>query len=445
MREVARRWVLPAWLGFAVACSSRDDIGPANDSGAAEHADAPLESGAPTCPSAPVLDPISARRAACAFGAGAMPLETLGITADFRNAIPIRHVVVLMKENRSFDEYFGQLWRRGQPASEPLPGTFSNPDPTGVAVFPFHETTTCVAANPDHTWDGLHAAVNGGKMDGFVRQSGAAAMGYYDESDLPFYYFLANTFALADRHFSSVLGPTFPNRYYFLLGTSVGITCTGCAMPPLDTPNILDALTQKGVDWAAYSEDGDPFEGVLGLDWQNAHASHLHPIAELEPALAAGSVAPVVFVDARQELRDEHPMADVQVGEAWTREIYDAVVASAIWPTTAIVWVYDEGGGFADHVPPPTSCVPAPLEAAFFELGPRVPMVVASPWARRHYVSHLVHEHTSITRFIETVFDLPALTARDANSDALLDMFDFSCAPAAVPAAPAAGTGGCVP
>src|SRR4029077_2328632 len=121
-----------------------------------------------------------------------------------------------------------------------------------------------------------------------------------------------------------------------------------------------------------------------------------------------------------------------------------AVVASPLWSSLALVWVFDEAGGFADHVAPPHSCVAAPSESKFFELGIRVPMVVISPGARRHYVSHVVHEHTSVTRFIETVFDLPALTARDANSDALLDMFDFGCpAITSVPDAPPAGKGGC--
>ena len=107
-----------------------------------------------------------------------------------------------------------------------------------------------------------------------------------------------------------------------------------------------------------------------------------------------------------------------------------------------------EAGGFADHVPPPEhACVPRPIpkDAPFFELGTRVPLVVVSPWARPHSVSHVVEDHTAITRFIEGVFDLPALTARDANSTALLEMFDFSGARPllAPPAAPAAGTGRC--
>ena len=134
----------------------------------------------------------------------------------------------------------------------------------------------------------------------------------------------------------------------------------------------------------------------------------------------------------------------MQVGEASTRDLYQAVIASPLWPTSAMIWTYDEAGGFFDHVPPPNSCVPRPQDSAFFELGVRVPTVVISPYARKHYVSHVVAEHTSITRLIEAVFDLPALTARDANSDALLDMFDFECPPnLKPPAAPAAGKGGC--
>ena len=170
----------------------------------------------------------------------------------------------------------------------------------------------------------------------------------------------------------------------------------------------------------------------------------MHNQAAFKAGLADGTLPAVTFIDSREGIEDEHPAADVQVGEAWTRDIYQSVLASSIWPTTAIIMTYDEAGGFADHVPPPNSCQPRPQDVGFTELGVRVPLIVISPYARRHYVSHVVHEHTSITRLIETVFDLPALTARDANSDALLDMFDFGCpGNAQVPDAPAAGTMGC--
>jgi phospholipase C len=135
----------------------------------------------------------------------------------------------------------------------------------------------------------------------------------------------------------------------------------------------------------------------------------------------------------------------LQVGEAWLKPIYDHVVASPEWPRIAMIWTFDEVGGFADHVPPPAgACAPDPAHEPFAGLGPRVPLVVISPWAKRNYVSHVVEDHTAITRFIEAVFDLPALTGRDANSTALFDLFDFTCGrDLTVPAAPAPGTGGC--
>jgi phospholipase C len=455
MCGVRRRW--GTLLALLTACGGDDDTAPPAEAGVAGDgtcsgrlfADASREPS--VCPSPIANDQLAASRASCAFHAGDMPKATLGLSAEEQLAIPIRHVIVLMKENRSYDEYFGQLPISGQPAAEAVPPTFVNLDNAAVAVNPYHEATTCVPYDPGHSWEGLHFAVNGGKMDGFVVNAanstgsdGHFAMGYYDATDLPFYYFLANTFALADRYFPSVLSGTHPNRDYLVLATSDGVACTGCGFPALSVPSLMDLLEKKCLSWAAYTDYADPFESALGPDWHKAHAANVRTIPELLTALADGTLPAVSFVDSLQCVEDEHPTADVQVGEKWTRDIYQAVVSSPLWPSTALIWVYDEAGGFADHVPPPHACPPAPSQAEFFELGVRVPMVVVSPWARRHYVSHVVHEHTAITRFIETVFDLPALTARDANSDALLDMFDFSCPnDAPIPPAPPAGTGGC--
>ena len=116
----------------------------------------------------------------------------------------------------------------------------------------------------------------------------------------------------------------------------------------------------------------------------------------------------MVFVDGRQNVDDQHPPSDLQVGEAWVKSIYDAAIASRAWSSTAILLTYDEAGGFADHVSPSDhACLARPRDSAFFELGVRVPLVVVSPWARRHFVSHVEREHTALTRFIESVFDLP--------------------------------------
>lgn len=398
---------------------------------------------------APVLaDPHAAERAACAFKAGARAVDTttIGELGD----LPIRHIVVVMKENRSFDHIFGGLAKL-QPEAEVFPAGFKNKDLAGNAVAPFHLDTTCVADDPGHGWDAMHAQVDGGKMDGFVESAatstgtdGHFAMGYYEQADLPFYYFLASTFSIADHYFASVQSATFPNRDYLLLGTSDKVTNTTYDLwPDPSLPTIFDRLDDAGVSWGVYADD-HPLEESLNDPahfWEDLHP--FKPVQALIDAFAADQVPSVVFVDAFINVEDEHPNADVQVGEAWTKRIYDAAVASKAWPGTVLLFTYDEAGGFFDHMPPPDACLARPVDSAFFELGTRVPLIAVSPWARRHHVSHSPKEHTSITRFIEAVFRLPALTARDANSDALLDMFDFDCAPAAVPAAPAAGTGGC--
>jgi phospholipase C len=405
------------------------------------------------CPTPVAADPRAARRAACTFGRSALPTDTLPLTAEQRAAIPIKHVIVVMKENRSFDHILGNLHDQGQPAAEAIPASFTNPDLDGVSVAPFHLDTTCLNRDPGHQWDEFHRQSDNGAMDGFVvtaadttASDGHFAMGIYGATDLPFYYWLASTFALNERHFPSALAGTFTNRTFLLFATADGVNCSFCGkMPKPTTPSIFNNLDRAGVEWGVYT-DSEPFDGTL--DWRPGHRG-LHSFAEFQTALADGTLPPVSFVDSIGWVEDEHPTADVQAGEAWTRLVYEAVIGSPLWPTTAMIWTYDEAGGFADHVPPPTNaCIARPAspeDAPFFELGIRVPLAVISPYARAHYVSDVVEDHTAITRFIETVFNLPALTARDANSPALLDLFDFGCSPALLhpPEAPRAGTEGC--
>jgi phospholipase C len=416
-------------------------------------------------------DTKAAMRDSCTFAAGAKAADTLPITADQQHALPIKHIIVLMKENRSFDTMFGQLSKQGQPDAEPQPATFTNPDANGTMVAPFHQTNTCLPLDPPHQWMNMHNMVDNGAMDGFVKNGtlavgpddttlanppsdGHFTMSYFDQTDIPFYYWLASTFALADHDFASVRSGTWANRDYLVAGTSLGIMNTND--PPFDflpagTPLVFDELDKAKVSWQVYTDDNAPLE--YSVSWSGR--KQWDPTAKLYSLLSSATpemdtLPAVVFVDATTAFKhpatDEHPPGDVQTGEAWTRMLVNAVVTSKVWPSTVMFYTYDEAGGFADHVPPPSNaCIPSPDQTMFTELGVRIPLVAISPWAKPHYVSHTTHQHTSITRFIETVFDLPALTARDANSDALLDMFDF-CTPAllTLPSTmPAAGTGEC--
>ena len=178
------------------------------------------------------------------------------------------------------------------------------------------------------------------------------------------------------------------------------------------------------------------------------------PITQYFSDAAAGSLPQVSFVDpifigAKNVENDEHPPANIQVGQEFVSRVVRALFASPQWPQAALFLAYDEHGGYFDHVPPPLACVPDGIPpmlqtgdepGTFDRYGIRVPVAVVSPFARPHSVSHTPHDHTSILRFIETRFDLPALTARDANADPMLEFFAFNKNPPLlkVPALPAA-------
>jgi phospholipase C len=437
-----------AFLTLA-GCGSGDStvasLDDAADTGALfDAADSSTDADASLCPHLVLVDPAVAKRASCTFAAGARVADTLGLTSEQRGRLPITHVVIVMQENRAFDHYFGKLPASGKLDVEGIAAVFTNPDKAGVDVAPYHLPNGCLPADPPHQGAAMKAAWDSGKMDGFVKSAavspsdGHFVMGYYDETDLPFYYFLAKTFALSDSYFGAALAGTWANRDYLYAATSDGVTDTGQRV--ITKPTIFDALDGAKVTWGVYT-DGNPRQDSLG--WTSTHVG-VHKYPAFLAALKDGSLPQVVFLDPGGG-QDEHPPADVHGGEAWEREIYQAAIASPLWKELAIVFTYDESGGLADHVPPPKACLASADQSAFDRHGIRVPMMLVSPWARAGFVSHVVHDHTSVTRLVEALFDLPALTGRDANADALFDMFDFDGCPAllAPPTAPAAGALGC--
>jgi phospholipase C len=384
------------------------------------------------------------QRQHCVFAPGARVAQTLGFTDADRAQLPIKNVVVIMQENRSFDHYLGRLTQAGH-AVDGIPASYSNPNPAGGIVKPAHATTTCISPDLPHGFTAIHDEWNKGKMDSFCKVSAASgpctrSVAWYDQTDIPFYYWLYSTFSMSDRFFAAVLGPTWPNRDYLYAATSDGVTNT--FERKISVPTIYDALDKAKIKWAAYADNG-PRQDCIG--W-TASTPGFHPTADYFAALTAGTLPPVTFIDGEGAGQDEHPPGDAQKGEAFVRKVVTAAFASKQWAHMAIIMTYDEAGGFFDHVPPPKACVPSAdaANAAFNNMGIRLPMVVISPYSRPGYVSHVPQEITSITRFIELVYGLPAMTHRDANSTALLDLFDFTTpALAKPPAAPAAGTGGC--
>jgi phospholipase C len=399
-------------------------------------------------------DEAAQMRQACAFGAGTQPGLSLAKDAPLGTQIPIDTVVIVMMENRSFDHALGNLPAYGQPDADVAAPDVTQPDPNGMPVQRFHETDYCFG-DTNHGFEASHRQYNDGKMDGFVITNGlpydtedgipdgTRAMGYYDEHDLPWLYAAANSFAISDRNFASVMGPTFPNREYLYAATSYGMTTnkiftTGMRYNVMQL--IEDHNAMPGADpvsWHVYYE-GIPGLGIF-IETLTAHLDNVGLLKDFYADAAAGTLANVTFVDPN--LRDEwgggddfHPPGDMQRGEQWLAQVVDAVVHSPQWPHTALFVTFDEHGGIYDHVTPPKACAPddiAPMVDPgqdphdFAIYGFRVPLIAISPYAKPHYVSHVVSDHTSILRFVEARFKLPAMTRRDANADPLFDLFDF--------------------
>ena len=379
------------------------------------------------------------QRKECTFKRGALPIESLGTGVPLGDEIPIDHFVLLMQENRSFDHYFGTM-----PGVEGFPDSYSNPNAAGQPVKPYHESQLCIE-DVAHSWNASHLQYDEGKNDGFVLTNdpnGERALGYFDGSDLPFYWDLYSTFAMSDHHHCSMLGGTYPNRWYYLSATSFGMTSNDFIPSERFTPDpyvIMQELDDAGVDWHLYY-DTVPFL-VTYPDYFGASRDHIsNNIDQFFIDLDAGTLPPVVWIDPAfsgtvVEETDEHPPAIPQAGEAWVETIIRAVMANEIWPRTAIILTYDEHGGFFDHVPPPPACAPDDRlpdldendePGAYDRLGFRVPLVVVSPYSKPGYVSKETTDATSVLRLLEARFDLPALTGRDANAWPLLDMSDFS-------------------
>lgn len=365
---------------------------------------------------------LAASRAACTFTTGAKVAATVESGAAARAAIT--HVIILTHENRSFDHMYGTMGGD----FEGFPKTYTNPKPGGGTAAPFHLTTAC-PPDIDHSTASITAEWDGGKMDGFYATDGAGALGYYDPADHPFYTWLSRTFAASDHYFCSTMGNTGLNRR-FLYGASATATAN----------NIFVEMNAAGVTWGDYFNGTTPIYNTYTFP---AGDAHLHPYSQFLGDLDAGKLPSVTFLDTPS---DEHPAGSMHDGERIVSDIVSHAFKSPLWPHLLLILNYDEGGGFFDHMPPPAACKPSTSAAdtAYDRQGFRVPLVLVSPFARGGYVSHLDHSHTSVLRLIELLHDLPAITARDANSDALLDMLDFACPKLGTPpTAVAPSPGGC--
>ncbi|MFZ0734859.1 MAG: alkaline phosphatase family protein [Candidatus Sulfotelmatobacter sp.] len=484
------------------------------------------------------------------------------VTATFVSTATLQslnHIIILAQENRSFDHYFGYMrayWAAngfpdqsfdGLPQFNPASGTAplqgpaptnpgcdpTNPDGPSVCapdanapVTSFHIGSVCTEElspfwNESRVdWNSAFSYPNtiAPLLDGFVESAGndarqytfstvndtngLRAMGYFQDSDLNYYYFMASNFATSDRWFSPVMSRTQLNRMYLLAATSQGyaypIGSNSNDQSQLTATTIFEELQNAGISWKIYinaantpcqNMSGDAqsqcllegysylnqftYEGtILNSAGQSPDLlQNIVPVTQFTTDAQNGTLPQVALIEpASSQGLDEHPSdsdeypENIQTGAAYAAGLINTLMSSPSWQDSALIFTYDEAGGFYDHVQPQTAAVPDqyayPIDleptdkcdganatsgvCSFGMTGYRVPLIVISPFSKKNYVSHTVYDYTAILALIEKRFGLNALTNRDAaQADMSVDFFDFTNKPwASPPSPPAQNTNG---
>jgi phospholipase C len=431
--------------------------------------------------------------------AATRPGHLTGTIAD------LKHVVILMQENRSFDHYFGSLRGvRGFADKQVLTyqngqTIFQQPDTartdTGY-LLPFHMDSAKVnaqnARDLDHSWVGDHSARNSGLWNNWVPAKTEQTMGYFQRSDIPFQYALADAFTICDGYHQAILAPTSPNRMYFWTGTSGGFITNPDdyvsdfpATGPTRITTYPELLQKAGKTWQVYTnhevgdgggndawvgdfgdnplwfyqqyEDSENATTAAGQElarrgavqpWQPNAGTPLgpnhvnHVLAQFLADATAGTLPQVSWIVAPDNY-SEHPAASPSYGAHYVRTVLEALMGNQeLWNSTALFVTYDEHDGYFDHVLPPApdaSVTNEFIDGLPIGLGNRVPMIIASPWTRGGFVDSNTYNHTSMLQFLETWTGVRAANItswrRSVTGD-LTAAFDFAHPDFSVPDLP---------
>ncbi len=368
----------------------------------------------------------------------------------------ITHIVIMDKENRTFDSMFGRF-----PGAD---GTTTYPWLDG-SRHPLTHQIDRLATDIAHTIRDARQAIDNGKMDRFDELGGAVQNGQnmsdsqFYESDIPNYWAYARHFTLDDKFFSTIMGNSFANHLFTIAGRDNGVdgspsgtlNAWGCdspssavveeegrqgrihyAYPCFDFRTIGDELDKKRISWTYYAptqgHDGyfwNSFDAIKhirnGLDW----STHMADYSQFVPDAAAGKLPTVSWLVQPFTVSD-HPGFSVCAGENWTVQQINAVMGNRTeWQHTAIILTWDDFGGFYDHVVPPKG--PNPL----IQYGLRVPAIIISPYARPHEIDHTPLNFGSILKLVETLYHLSPTGPVDRASNSLLSSFDLHQKPLA--------------
>ena len=361
---------------------------------------------------------------------------------DDETTTPIRHVIYLMQENHSFDNYFGTY-----PGADGFPEDVCMPldpaDPQGECVEPFHIGDRAIT-DLGHSSKVYYEQLNEGKMDGFVHAhtirngDGPLAMGYYDDRDLPFYWNVADEYVLFDNFFTSAIGGSVWNHNYWV-AASAGSDYNSIPEGGYgeDFITIFDRLEDADISWKFYVQNYDPriTYRTLGeggsraaqviwvpllnipryLDQPELFDKIVH-LDEYYEDLRAGTLPAVAYIVPSGA--SEHPPGSIRAGQRFVKTLIHELMKSDAGEESAFIWTYDDWGGWYDHVVPP--------QVDEFGYGFRAPALLVSPYAKRGFIDSTEYDFTSPIKFIEVNWGLEALSTRDAQSHDMMNAFDFT-------------------
>lgn len=359
---------------------------------------------------------------------------------------PIAHFIVLMQENHTFDNYFGTYpGVNGTPAGVKMPVDPNNPSAGYVTPWHIGNSTITDLSHNIPTYDEQY---NNGLMNGFVsalnsrNQDGKISMGYYDGTDIPYYWNLAGNYVLFDNFFSSASDGSFANHMYWVAAAPPPAPVHGVTMADqlANLPTIFDSLQASGVSWKFYVENYDPKITYRNLVGQGSKASqviwvpllnfarflddpklssHIVDISQYFVDLNNGTLPAVSYIVPAGS--SEHPPENPVVGEREVKNLIQELMRSTAWDSSAFLMTYDDWGGWYDHVIPP--------QVDKYGYGLRVPALLISPYARQGFVDGTQLDFTSILKFIEQNWNIAPLATRDASANNLLSAFDFKQSP----------------
>ena len=382
----------------------------------------------------------SLKSAGLIFG-GVLALALTLMSCSGRSPSAIQHTVIIFRENHTFDNYFGAF-----PGADGVTSGITSDGQT-VPLTPEPDMDFTSHCN---SWDCTLIAMNGGKMNGFdLMGGGLSPFIQASPQEIPHYWEYAQHFVLADHYFTSVHGPSLPNHLFVFAAQSggvidnvdtsgPGVACNGI---PSGTVTVIDAngnrttepacfdfktlgdlLDEAGISWKYYFDDFSIMQMFRQFGDSEHATKNRGTTAQFLQDAITGNLPAVSWLIAPFAI-SEHSPNSICAGDNVAAESVNAVMQGPAWSSSVIFITYDDFGGLYDHVPPP--------QVDQFGMGPRVPLLIISPFAKRAYVSHTLYEHSSLLKFVETRYHLQNLTARDAAASDMLDSFDFNQRPQA--------------